>query len=110
MPDSNTRSELEYDGGKFLTNAEEAEQARKGREEWRRVVNGLLDNTEEFNGRLNDRICDEFEWAVDIENILSGGSHVMDLYSKGLLAPYYEGLINNEAKTLASIIVGADHE
>ncbi len=109
MPDSNTRAELEHNVGESY--AEERDRLDKETIEWRRVVNGLLDNnTEEFKGRLNDRICDEFEWAVDVENALAGEKHIMDLYLLGLLSSFYKAAIMKEAEILASIIVGADHE
>jgi hypothetical protein len=109
--DSNYYAELNNDNESYSDmRHREAEDARKGHEEWERVRVALLCGAEESGRTLNDRICDEFEWAVDVENVLAGGKHVMDLYSFGLLSSFYEAVIRKEAETLASIIVGADHE
>lgn len=79
-------------------------------EEWERVRVSLLAGNVESGRTLNDRICDEFEWASEIENMLIGGVHVMDLYKKGFLDFSLGERIRLQASILASIIVGADHE
>jgi len=104
-------AEIQNDMDTGMTRAEEAEQARKGHEEWERVRVGLLaDDSEEFKGRLNDRICDEFQWTSDLENELSADAHVMDLYKLKMLPRRRTFRIEQQASILASIIVGADHE
>jgi len=112
MPDSNTRAERENDSESYSAmRHREAEEARKGHEEWERVYFGLLDNeSDEFKGRLNDRLIEETDWGADIENVLGGGASIMTIFNYGFLGDFYRDAIMSHARTLASIMVGADHE
>jgi hypothetical protein len=109
--DSNYYAELANDSESYSAmRHREAEEARKGHEEWERVRVSLLADSEEFKGRLNERICDEQEWASNLENFLADDKHVMDMYKAGMLSWGNNYEIEQEAKTLASIIVGDDYE
>jgi len=109
--DSNYYAELNSDNESYSAmRHREAEEARKGHEEWERVRVSLLAGNTESGRDLNDRICDEYDWASDLENYLNGNTHVIDLYRLEMLPHGSNLVIEREAKTLASIIVGADHE
>lgn len=79
-------------------------------EKWERVRDALIHGREVSGRDLNDRICDGYDWASDLENLLGNGIHVLNLYRMKLLSEPYCKIIEQEARTLASIIVGADHE
>ena len=108
MPDSNTRAEREHNVGESYV--EERERLDKEAEEWERVRVSLLAGNEESGMTLSERLIQETLWAEPTDAILKLGVTVMDLYNKKMLGYFYEDTIKDHAKTLASIIVGADHE
>jgi hypothetical protein len=109
--DSNYYAELNNDRETVAEmRTREAEEARKGHEEWERVRVSLLAGKEESGRTLNQWLIDEYEWAYDLEQELNMHVHVIDLFKLDMLAAGRVTMINKQASILASIIVGADHE
>jgi len=109
--DSNYYAELNNDSESYSAmRHREAEEARKGHEEWERVRVSLLAGNEESGHTLNERLIQETEWAEPVDSVLCGTKTIMDLYMAGWLGAHFDGFIEEHAKTLASIIVGAEHE
>jgi hypothetical protein len=109
--DSNYYTELNNDSESYSDmRHREAEEARKGHEEWERVRVSLLAGNEESGYTLNERLIQETDWAAAIEDVLKFGVSVIDLYKCEMLGTFYVNSIESHARTLASIIVGAEHE
>lgn len=92
--------------------AEEAEQARVNHVVWELVRNSLLSGESWRGMSLNARLEEEYDWAIAFQNVPEFPNYktAMQYYLANELNHEQQLCVEREADTLASVIVGADHE
>ena len=104
MPCGNTQAEIDRD---TQTDAQEHAQYAADKARWKMYFEQLMDGvTIEENRRkysLADRMADQYQ---EFSDTVDGDIDFMDEFKKGAYGTRINNLFKQEAKTLASIIVG----